>query len=456
MPASPPKVVIVGRTNVGKSTLFNKLIEEQKSLVSDVPGTTRDRYEGDCIWRGQVVRLIDTGGLDVDRSDEIERNIAEQARLAIKEADLILFVVDVQSGIQPEDRDLAKELQETKKPVIVVGNKADNRELRARVNEKGWFGWSFGQPIPVSAGRGIGTGDLLDETYSVLEKHGKRPAEITDVAVMRVAVIGKPNVGKSSLLNAAVGETRFIASEKEHTTREPNDTMVTVGDQNYLFIDTAGIRKMAKVRGGKSKLEKAGVERTLRMMKRADVALFLIDISKRIQRQDKHLAGQLADAGTSVVVIANKWDLIPDKDSNTINEYEEYIRAHLPMLSYAPILFTSAKTGQRVPALSEVINKVYRSRFTQLDDEETKSFISRAIKRHRPTRGKGVAHPQIMSFKQVGINPPKFHLKIRHKREDVLAESYLRFLQNLLRKYYDFEGTPIIIKVLTKKKSHTT
>lgn len=456
MSVAPPKIVIVGRTNVGKSTLFNKLIEKQKSLVSDIPGTTRDRYEGDCIWRGSVVRLVDTGGLNVNRADEIESNIELQAKAAIEEADLVLFVVDLQAGIQPEDRELATMLQKTDKPILVAGNKADNREMRTLVDNKEWYNWSLGRPIPVSASRGIGTGDLLDDIFHALEKNGTPPASVNDISATRVTVVGRPNVGKSSLLNAILGQQRFIAADKEHTTREPNDTMVTVDGQNYLLVDTAGIRKMAKVRGSKSKLEKSGVDRTLRAVKRADVALLVLDISKAIHAQDKHLGGMIAETGASTIIVANKWDKIPDKDPNTINEYEEYIRAHLPMLSYAPIIFTSALTGKRVQGMFDVIDRVYKARFTQLDDEEMKSFISRAIKRHKPSRGKGVAHPRIMSFRQSKMNPPLFDLKIRHERKDVLADSYLKFLQNLLRKYYDFEGTPIRIRVLTKKKSHTT
>lgn len=454
--SKPPKIVIVGRTNVGKSTLFNKLIEEQKSLVSDVPGTTRDRFEGDCIWRGKVIRLVDTGGLDADRHEEIENNIVEQAHLAIKEADMILFVVDVRTGLTTDDRKLAKELSKTKKPILVVGNKADNSALRANVEEKEWHKWSLGVPLAVSASRGMGTGDLLDTIFDMLKDQGLEPSDISDVAVTRATVIGRPNVGKSSLLNALIGEERFIASSIEHTTREPNDSMAMHDGKAYLFVDTAGVRKKARVAGSKSKLEKEGVARTLQAVRRSDVVLFVIDIAKPLEVQDLHLAGAIADAGASAIIVANKWDLIPDKDTATINKYEKYLRSSLPMLDYVPILFTSAKTGQRVENLYTMIRKVFRTRFTQLDKEETKSFISRAIVKHKPSRGKGVAHPHIMSFIQSEVNPPLFDLRIRHQRKDALADSYLRFLENILRKEYDFEGTPLRIRVLTKRKSHTT
>lgn len=456
MPHKTPKIAIVGRTNVGKSTLFNKLIEEQKSLVSAIAGTTRDRFEGDCIWRGRVIKLIDTGGLNIDAKDEMDQNIYEQAFKAIEEADLVMFVVDLQAGLQQEDRDLADQIQKLNKPTVVVGNKADNGQVKQNAHNKEWYSWSLGAPLPVSAKHGRGSGDLLDAIYHLLDEEKIPVAEIQDLATIRVTVLGKPNAGKSSLLNALIGEDRFIASSMEHTTREPNDVHISVNDHDYLFVDTAGVRKLAKVRSGKSKLEKAGVSKTMISLKRSDVTLFVLDISKEIQTQDRVIAGKIAEAGTSAIIIANKWDLIPDKDPNTINAYEEYIRRHLPMLKYAPIVFTSAITKKRVPGLFEVIDKVFQSRFTQLSEEETKGFISWAIKKHKPSRGKGIAHPHIMSFRQSAVNPPLFDLKIRHVRKDVLAESYLRFLANLMRQQYDFEGTPIRIRVLTKKKSHTT
>lgn len=453
---TPPKVVIVGRTNVGKSTLFNTLIEEQKSLVSAIPGTTRDRYEADCIWRGQVIRLVDTGGLDIDVADEIERNIKLQAEMAMEEADLLLFVVDAQTGVQKEDRDLAQELLRGDKPVVVVGNKADNKRIRADLQGKGWSRWPLAQPIPVSAMQSKGTGDLLDVLFEALKEHGKEPVEINELTATRVSVIGRPNVGKSSLLNAITGQHRFITSAQEHTTREPNDTHITVDGQNYTLIDTAGVRRLARVHAGKSKLEISGVERSLRAAKRSDVVLFVIDVSRKITSQDKHLAGKVVESGASAIIVANKWDLIPDKETGTINEYEDYIRALLPMLSYAPIVFTSAATGKRVPSLFDVIDRVYKNRFTQLSEQEAHEFISRAIVKHKPSRGKGVSHPTIQYFRQARVNPPTFWLGIKQKRTDILADSYLRFLQNLLREHFSFDGTPIHIKVKARKKSHTT
>lgn len=453
--STPPNVVIIGRTNVGKSTLFNRLVEEQKSLVSDIAGTTRDRYEADCIWKGRTIRLIDTGGLDVNRKNEIEDHISTQAERAIKKADVIIFVTDVTTGPLPKDLELARRLVKVKTPIIVVANKADNREKMRDFDFLAWKSWPLAQPLLISANRGTGTGDLLDRVFEELEKKGITAPDSELVKEIRVAVIGRPNVGKSTLLNSLLGEERYIASPIEHTTREPNDTVVTVDGTKYRLIDTAGMRKKAKIRGG-DKLEQSGVEKTVRIMNGAHVVLFVLDISQEIHVQDKYLAGKLAEAETSVIIIANKWDVIPDKDSNTVNKYEAYIRAHLPMLDYAPIVFTSALNKLRTSQLYELVDDINASRFTELSENQLSKFIKQAIVRHKPSRGRGVAHPRIAYFHQTGINPPRFELGIRQQRADALAESYLRFLENLLRERFDFEGTPIRIHVKARKKSHTT
>ncbi len=454
MPAIPT-IALIGRTNVGKSTLFNKLIEEQKSLVSDIAGTTRDRFEADCLWRGKVVRLVDTGGLDVDPNDPIERGVIEQSEMAIAQADVIMFLVDVPVGPTVDDIEIAKKLRASGKPVIVVGNKADNAELRMSVEGQAWRSWPIAKPIAISAGRGIACGDLLDAAFVALEKIGKPPTDITLVAPMRVGVFGEPNVGKSTLLNSIVGEERFLSSPIAHTTRQPNDINVHREGKDYMFIDTAGIRRQSKRNNLGTELEKHGVEKTLDMLQRCQVALFVLDTTKEITSQDRHLAGLMSDHAASVVIVANKWDLVPDKDTNTVNKYEEYIRAHLPQLAYAPILFISALTGKRVHDIFDCIDSVFTARFTQMTDEETKKFISQAIVKHKPSKSRGAWHPHIMSFVQSRVNPPTFILTINQPREDALAPSYARFLENRLREDFDFKGTPIRIRVKALQHKHS-
>ncbi len=455
MPTAP-KAVLIGRTNVGKSSLFNKLIEEQKSLVSHIAGTTRDRFEADCIWRGKIIRVVDTGGLDVDQSQEIERNVVEQANIAIKQADVILFLVDVNVGPQTDDLDIARKLLKSGKPVIAVGNKADNAELRRRANSDDWKAWPLNRPLAISAKQGVGVGDLLDEITAVLIKTGKPPVDVSDIMPMRVCVLGEPNVGKSTLLNAVLGEKRFITANVPHTTREPNDALVERHDQTYKFIDTAGVRKQASRRKAGTILEKIGAEKTLDTVSKADVALFVLDITKEISTQERHLAGVLQDSRVSVVIVANKWDLVPNKTTTSVNDYEKIIRGFLPQLKYAPIVFTSALTGQRAQEIFHLITTVFQTRFTQLSDNEAKQFMSKAIVRHKPTRGKGVKSPKITSFRQSHINPPVFSLAVNLSRTDSLATAYVRFLENILREQYDFTGTPIRIKIEVERKSHTT
>lgn len=451
-----PKAVLIGRTNVGKSSLFNKMIEEQKSLVSEVAGTTRDRFEADCIWRGKVIRMVDTGGLDVDQSQEIERNVVEQANIAIEQADIILFVVDVNVGPVPDDIEIARKLLKSGKPVITVGNKADNADLRRRVESDEWKAWPLKRPLALSAKQGAGVGDLLDEATAVLTKAGKPPVDVSEVLPMRVCVLGEPNVGKSTLLNAVMGEKRFITANIPHTTREPNDAFLEHEGQLYQFIDTAGVRKQASRRKSGTTLEKIGVDKTLDTLQRADVALFVIDVTKGISAQERHLAGLLQESKVSVIIVANKWDLIPNKTPTSVNDYEAIIRGYLPQIKYAPIIFTSALTGQRAQAIFELISHVFQTRFTQLTNDEARQFMSRAIVRHKPMRGKGVKSPHITAFYQSHINPPIFTLAVNLPRKDSLSIAYVRFLENLMREHYDFEGTPIDIRIEAGRKSHTT
>ena len=451
-----PKAVLIGRSNVGKSSLFNKLVEEQKSLVSHIAGTTRDRFEADCIWRGKVIRVVDTGGLDVDQSKEIEKNVVEQANIAIEQADIILFLVDVNVGPLADDLDIARKLLKSGKTVIAVGNKADNSDLRRRAASDEWKSWPLNRPLAISAKQGVGVGDLLDEVTTKLIKAGKPPIDVAEILPMRVCVLGEPNVGKSTLLNAVLGEKRFITAPIPHTTREPNDATVEHDGQMYQFIDTAGVRKQASRRKSGDALEKIGAEKTLDVVSRADVALFVLDVTKEVSTQERHLAGVLQDSKVSVIIIANKWDLVPNKTTTSVNDYEKLIRSFLPQLKYAPILFTSALTGKRAQDIFDLITTVFQTRFTQLSNDEAKQFMSKAIVRHKPMRGKGVKSPKITQFYQSHINPPIFTLAVNLARTDSLATAYVRFLENVLREQYDFTGTPIRIKIEVERKSHTT
>lgn len=434
-----PTVVLVGRTNVGKSTLFNRMLEQPKALVSDLPGTTRDRIEGECIWRGRTFKLVDTGGLDVDAKDEIEKNILIQAKHAMKQADLILFVLDTKTGPLPQEYSLAANLNKSSVPVIVVANKAEKASERARVKKSEWMLRGLPVPIAVSAVRGSGVGDLLDAVFENLERAGIPPVETQEISATRVAVIGKPNVGKSTLLNSLIGEERFITSTIAHTTREPNDTLVRMREKNYVFIDTAGMRKRGKVKkaGG---LEAEAVKRNERVVRLADVTLLVLDATEPLGTQEKTLAGFLKESGSGVIIIVNKWDLVPDKTTTTMNRYREYLAASIPFLEWVPVMFVSALTKQRVQTIFNEIDSVQSNRNRMLTEKELDEFLRRAITKHKPI-------VKVLGIKQVDVTPPTFDLIIKAKRTDVLRESYVRYLVNSLHNTFDLKGTSIRLNI---------
>lgn len=443
---SLPTVALIGRTNVGKSTLFNRMIEQSKALVSATAGTTRDRNDGECLWRGKTIRMVDTGGLDVNKRDEIEKNILIQSELAMKEADVILFVVDLKNPPLPSDLELASKLWKTKTPIIVVGNKAEKAAERRRAHQPDWRLRGLPAPIAVSATQGSGVGDLLDLVYEKLNEIGKQPVDYKELDATRVAVIGKPNVGKSTLLNALVGTDRFITSSIAHTTREPNDVLLHVGDKNYLIYDTAGMRKHARINqaGG---LEKMAVDKNEWVIRQSDVSLLVLDATEPIGTQEKHLAGILGDSGAGVIIIVNKWDLVADKDVSTMNEYRKYLAGELPFITWAPIMFVSALTKQRTSTIFKMIDEVNHNRSIELDMKELDGFLHEALRTHLPSLGKGKNPPKVMGLKQVSTKPPKFDLTLKAQRTDALHPSYLRFIENRLRVLHDFKGTPINIKV---------
>lgn len=441
-----PVVALIGRTNVGKSTLFNRLVERQAALTSREAGTTRDRKDGWCLWRGRCVRVVDTGGLDINPNDEIERNIIEQGELAIAKADIILFIVDLKTGMLPQEEELSRKLRKARKPVILVGNKAEGPNALRVAADPSWRRFGLGAPEPISALRGTGVGDVLDTVWNKLKELGKEPIELSEVRPTRVAVVGKPNVGKSSILNAIMGENRFIVSAIAHTTREPNDVLVEWGEKEYILVDTAGLLKKAKMEkhGG---LMATGAEKTERTLRDADVALFVLDATLPIGTQERMIAGMVKGAGLGAIVVVNKWDLVADKTPSTMTRYRTYLEANLPFLTWAPVMFVSAKTNKRIPNIFETVDLVQSHRFTELPEQEVDQFWRAAIRRHLPSKHKGPTPPKVMGMAQTGIAPPTFHLTIKAKREDVIHPSYLRFLENRLRERFELEGTPIVINV---------
>ena len=441
-----PTVVLVGRTNVGKSTLFNRMIEQSKALVSSVAGTTRDRNEGECLWRGKIIRVVDTGGLDANKADIIEKNIIIQAELAIKQADIILFVVDAKGEPLPKDLELASKLWKSKTPIIVVGNKAEKSAERRKLQHADWRLRGLPLPMAVSATQGTGVGDLLDLIYQKLEEANKPPVDYRKIDAIRVSVIGKPNVGKSTLLNALLGEDRFITSPISHTTREPNDILVHLDDKNYLFVDTPGMRKRSSVKkaGG---LEEMAVDKNEFIIRRSDVSLLVIDATEPIGSQEKTLAGLLKDSGAGVIIIVNKWDLVEDKDTNTMNDYRKYFANEFPFLAWAPVVFVSALKKQRISTLFSIVDEIQAHRLTELSDKVLERFMHAAVRQHLPSKGKGTKPPKALGLKQISSAPPTFDLTVKAQRTDALHPSYLRFLENRMRELHNLTGTPIRINV---------
>ncbi len=433
-----PKVAIIGRANVGKSTLFNTLTERKKAIVSNIPGTTRDRNYTKISWGGFDFKLIDTGGVDIVHDKAFEEDVINQAKVALNEADLILFLVDVKVGLMPQDKDVAKILKKARKKVILVTNKADSPQLKKQTEE--FYKLGIGNPVAVSAINGSGTGDLLDEVI----KNFKKPTNYSLQAIssIRIAIIGKPNVGKSSIINAILGEERVITSPTPYTTRDSQDIELTYKKQPYVLVDTAGVRKKNKI---KSKLERYSVEQSLKSINRSDVTLLVTDVAEPMGKQDKHLSDEIMQSSSSVIIIANKWDLIDDKDEKTINKFIKYYQAFFPYLTYAPIIFTSALEKQRVKKMLDVAKEVYNERFREITENALDRFLKSLLKKHPPAKGKGAIKPRIHKLKQISTNPPQFEL-VKDFKSD-LHISYVRFMENQLREKFGFLGTPIIIKV---------
>lgn len=437
-----PVVAIVGRANVGKSTLWNRLTETTRALVSDIPHTTRDRNYGVVIWRGEGIEAVDTGGMDADQGSEIGRGILTQAAHAIKEADLVLFVVDGKDGVLPQDRDLAKHTRKLNKNIIAVANKIDQpRELTLAVTEDMWS-LGLDEPVGVSGATGRGVGDLLDHVYGQLAKRNKPPQPIEDNKGMRLVIMGRPNVGKSSLVNAILGEERSIVSSIAHTTREPQDTSFDWKGERVTIVDTAGMRKRSKVEKG---LEASGLERNRQALMQADVALLVFDATEDPRAQDRHLAGLLQDAGRGLILVANKWDLVENKGTHSTEEYEAVIRQLFPFLSWAPMVFISAKDHLRTDKLLDMAFTIREERRRRIIYNALQRFLKTVVARKKPIATLGPSSPYLHDVEQIGIEPPTFMITVRGQKESV-HPSWLKFFENRLREKFGFFGTPVIVK----------
>ncbi|MBU1032450.1 MAG: ribosome biogenesis GTPase Der [Patescibacteria group bacterium] len=437
-----PVVAIVGRANVGKSTLWNRLIESQRAIVSKVPHTTRDRNFGLAIWRGTAIEVVDTGGLDAEQGSEIGRGILQQAELAIAEADIVLCVVDAESGVLIQDNDLARHLQKLNKRVILVANKIDHPKKMSMASTKEMFKLGLGEAQSISAATGRGVGDLLDVVYEELARMNRQPQPIEVEEGIRLVIMGRPNVGKSSLMNAILGEERVIVSPVAHTTREPQDTSFEWRGEKIILVDTAGMRQRAKVDRG---IEEAGVEQNKKALTKADIALLVLDATKGPSSQDKHLAGLLKDAGRGVILIANKWDLVEDKQTMSTKEYEMDIRRAFPFLVWAPMIFVSAKTGLRANKVLDLAFKIREERRRKITYNALQRFLKNSIGHQKPLPDSGPKAPRIYDAVQLGINPPSFKINVIGDKVG-LSTSWLRYFENRLREKFGFEGTPIFVK----------
>lgn len=446
-----PIVALVGRPNVGKSTLFNRLAGERLAVVDDRPGTTRDRLVAESDWNGITFDIVDTGGIDptnlsraeplsLDSADYIS-SIRDQAQMAVRDADLILFLVDVESGLTPADEEVATILRKQQTqlngqpfpPFLLVVNRCDNLKRRAAATE--FYSLGMGDPIPISALHGSGTGDLLDRVVEALKIQMVDEPE-SDDSVVRIAIAGRPNVGKSSLVNRLLGEERVIVSPIPGTTRDAIDTQLVYHGQPMTLIDTAGMRRRGHIEPG---VEKYSVIRALKAIDRSDVVLVMIDASEGVTAQDTHIAGMVIDKYKSVVVLLNKWDLIK-KDSYTMASFTEKIRAALNFMAYVPVMFISAKTGQRVHEVLPTALRVQEERLRRIPTGEMNRLLQRALSQHPPPSRKGKML-NILFASQVRTDPPTF---LFHVNDPALVHfTYERFLENRIRDQFGFLGTPI-------------
>lgn len=451
-----PRVVLIGRTNAGKSTLFNRLIEEDKAIVSPAENTTRDQTRGKVYWKGAVCELIDTGGLDTAALDSLHKDIQRQVHMAVEEAAVIMFVVDGKGELMPQDKETGRWLQQLGKPVIVCINKVDGQRQR-QTGTATFAALPAEHLIMCSANNGSGTADLLDELFAMIPnvpapEHAQRKDNVT------LTIVGQPNVGKSTLFNALIGEDRVIVSDIAHTTRDINDTTLDYHGKQFTILDTAGIRRKSRVgqwhgkgiaRGELARIEKTSVHAALRSIEEADVVALVVESHRRIQNQDKTLVSHAQRHGKGLFVVINKWDLVPDKTTSTIHEFEDYFSQVLN-LGKVPMVFTSGLIGKRVTDILDTALKIQANRERVMSDEDLDGIL-RSIQAQQPREKKKLIKGQpkkileLTSLKQVDINPPTFLLKAKHPKN--VAPAILHIIERKIRERGDYKGVPIVINL---------
>ena len=438
---SKPVVAIVGRPNVGKSTLFNALAGEKIAIVKDTPGVTRDRIYAEVNWLDKEFTLIDTGGIEPDSRDVILSQMREQAQIAIDTADVILFMTDVKQGLIDADAKVADMLRRSQKPVVLVVNKVDNfNKMMADVYE--FYNLGIGDPVPISASQRSGIGDMLDK---VVEHFKSLDVEEDEDDRPKVAIVGKPNVGKSSIINKLTGESRVIVSNIAGTTRDAIDTDVKWNGKEYVFIDTAGIRRKSKV---KEDIERYSVIRTVTAVERADVVVIVIDATEGVTEQDAKIAGIAHENGKGIIIAVNKWDAI-EKNDKTVYEYTNKVRQILSFMQYAEIMFISAKTGQRLPKLFDMIDMVIENHTMRIETGVVNEIMAEAVAMQQPPSDKG-KRLRLYYITQVSVKPPTFVIFVNDK--ELMHFSYTRYIENRIREAFGFRGTPLRFIIRERKE----
>lgn len=442
---SKPVVAVVGRPNVGKSTLFNALAGENISIVKDTPGITRDRIYTDITWLDKNFTLIDTGGIEPESKDIILSQMREQAQIAIDTADVILFMVDVKQGLVDTDSKVADMLRRSGKPIILVVNKVDSfQKYMADVYE--FYNLGIGEPFAISSANKLGFGELLDEVISYFDKDVESEEEEDEDERTRVAIVGKPNAGKSSIINRLIGENRLIVSDIAGTTRDAVDTEVVYQGKEYVFIDTAGLRRKNKI---KEELERYMIIRTVTAVERADIVVLVIDATEGVTEQDAKIAGIAHDRGKATIIAVNKWDLI-EKDNKTVNQFTQRIRQILSFMPYAEILFISAETGQRLPKLYETIDIVYENHAMRVATGVLNEIMAEAVALQQPPSDKG-KRLRLYYITQAAVKPPTFVIFVNDK--ELMHFSYTRYIENQIREAFGFKGTPLKFIIRERKEN---